>query len=66
MARAEHFDVPDEEMVAALCPASDFDRQESAQWLTTLLHRLHKEVSSTGLTQVRFSDSYAILNEGIP
>ncbi|KAF5324142.1 hypothetical protein D9619_011137 [Psilocybe cf. subviscida] len=36
--------LPDGENAAALCPETDFDRQESASWLESLLHRVHNYI----------------------
>lgn len=44
MARASRDYALDDEMTAALCPVTDFDRRESASWLKDLLQRMHKEV----------------------
>ena len=46
MARAAHYwqVEPDSTLLAALCPETDFDRQELAEWLNDLLHQIHRQV----------------------
>lgn len=53
MARAGQFVALDEEMAAALCPESDFDRRESALWLGDLVHKISKQVRGTHFVTVQ-------------